>query len=202
MASRLDAAKYALISHIDPAVIVDDWNNEAAHVYASTGILWSASQCKEVFYSTLALFNGAEAAKKALAAKIRSADKPDVIEAVAVSAHQPRIAHHDELLAGHAIIDALYGADTFRAPVPPGVMMTYNGAELGPYSEIVKSPASLSQMKSAIEDGGLSTAEAAAAYVMRIAANCVMFNAPEGDFPVLARTYAGIATRELQQVLR
>jgi hypothetical protein len=107
----------------------------------------------------------------------------------------------EALLAAADIVASLYGAETFRHPVAPHVYMTYNGAELGPYSSVVKKPASLSGLEAGIADGSIATAAGAEAYIRLIAANCVMFNAPEGEFPIVARTFADTAVREFHQAV-
>lgn len=78
---------------------------------------------------------------------------------------------------------------TFTEPVGSRVMMTFNGATLGPYFEVVRKPMSLRGVEQAIVSGEVTTLEQLQQRIVFIGANCVMFNAPEGNYPCMARAF-------------
>ena len=208
-----DAVAFILLQRIRPDDAVDDrrWESEAAAVYAATGLLVPAKDCRAAFYGALRMHGcrdkAIEAIRGALQAAVKAQGGPTpVLPRKAVRAEggvaaADRAAPKEALTAASAIVGSLYGADTFRFPVAPGVIMTYNHAELGPYSSVVRRPSSLSTIDAGIESGAVRTARDAEAKIRLIAANCVMFNAPEGDFPLLARSFASGASRELHQAV-
>eukprot|EP00759_Apiculatamorpha_spiralis_P048227 PhF_6_TR43540/c0_g2_i2/m.66846 len=81
------------------------------------------------------------------------------------------------------------GSEIFQDPVDPNVYMTYNRSCLGPYSTVVLHPMHLMSIRHRIESGAINTWDTLLADLLLITANCVFFNAPEGEFPHTARQF-------------
>ena len=208
-----DAVLMTLLSSVDPSVPAGTWDEHAAAVYAVTGLLVSPEKLKSFYFASIAEHGSRTAAYSAVAERVRLAaaslkdPRPDSAPGPRAAPNGAAVASRGNpypvaaLAAGAAVVDSLYGADVFRPTLSGGVFMTYNGAELGPYASVIKHPASLTSLNEAIGAGTIKTDLAAELHLRRMTANCVMFNAPEGEFPVIARTFGAAATREMAQAL-
>jgi hypothetical protein len=105
----------------------------------------------------------------------------------------------DSLLELLAVCSAVEGADVFRDPVCPRTIMEYNQSTLGPYGTTIHLPMSLSVIRAMITERRITTVSQLESRIWHIAANCVVFNAPEGSFPHLARQFAEKCSRILRQ---
>lgn len=83
---------------------------------------------------------------------------------------------------------AVEGYDVFEEPVGPRVVNTVMSTNN--YATVVRKPVSISSIRTSIYDGQLRTPQQLEQAVWTIAANCVFFNVPEGQYPGLARRFA------------
>ena len=211
MATLRTAIEYVLLCSVDAEVVEDDWARHAAAVYAALGVRVAPERCKSLYFRAIAeggtRTSAAVARRDALTSAAAAIDpRPHAGLGAAPGAVATGAA--DGVIEVQALQSALgsvlsvYGADTFRNPVAPGVIMNYGGAELGPYGNVVLRPASLEAMRAEIASGAICRSGAACAYLRRVAANCVMFNAPEADFSPLARGFATAAVAEFTSSLQ
>ncbi|CAD2219238.1 Bromodomain, putative [Angomonas deanei] len=116
------------------------------------------------------------------------------------------------------LIIAEPGSDIFLNPVPHNTMMEVHHERRGPYGDVIQQPTSLSSIKQQIARSSkhyytpgteaarsgkmiLTLAQLEAA-LWRVAANCVMFNVPEGSYPSTARNFVRRAVYILVQYCR
>ena len=90
-------------------------------------------------------------------------------------------------------------AHVFHDPVDPNIYMTYNRANLGPYSLTVKKPMHLGLLRTRIDQGVVDTWDMLLSDILLMISNCVFFNAPEGEYPKSARIFLEHCLRCLEE---
>lgn len=130
-----------------------------------------------------------------------SADAAVAAASVSVQGALARELSVDRLLELLAYCSAVEGAEVFREPVCPRTVMEYNQSTLGPYSSTVHVPMSLALIRTMVSDRRITTVGQLESRIWHIAANCVVFNAPEGTFPHMARQFASKCSRILRDYL-
>jgi hypothetical protein len=81
-------------------------------------------------------------------------------------------------------------AEWFREAVNPETMMVHAGSELGPWRKVIKKSLSINCIRTMIQTGEITTLVQLRNCFLQVAANSVMFNAPQGDYPPAARIFA------------
>jgi hypothetical protein len=81
-------------------------------------------------------------------------------------------------------------AEWFREAVNPETMMVHAGSELGPWRKVIKKSLSINGIRTMIQTGEITTLVQLRNAFLQVAANSVMFNAPQGDYPPAARIFA------------
>ena len=215
MSSSLTAESSKAVDHIIAAVMTagavptsEEIVVVASLIYGATGILLTPDEVVQRMVSVQkAGVPGREAGRKwvdhaaALAVPLTSSMPQADVRGRGVAASsgpggkEERI---DRLLELLALCNAVDGADVFREPVCPRTIMEYNQSTLGPYNSTIRYPMSLSVIQAMIMDRRITSVAMLESRIWQIAANCVMFNAPEGTFPHLARQFA----TKCSQILR
>ena len=171
----------------------EKWLEHSETLFAETGVFLTPAQCKDVYFFLINQSQGRDVAAGLSSTSVLKA----TVAQPALPSPVPTTAHN--LLHLCAIVDSLYGAAVFQAPVPPVTVMTHNGAALGPYRDVVRSPMDLSLVRQRTLRKKLDTVADLEAHLVHIGANCVMFNAPEGEYVSTARDFVRLSVKEIRQ---
>lgn len=195
------------------AVSSIDWVQCSAHVYSLGHTLVTPKDLKRIFFNRLSLFRTTKVAGGPLAAlqislrpTFEALDRweqasPESPVADALSnLSLDNVVSKELLLQVVERCEKLKGADWFRDLVNPYTMMVHDGHELGPWSKVIKHSIGTTMVKQMIQRGEIETISQLKVSLLRIGANSVMFNAPQGDYPPAARDFVKQCLQVLDQV--
>ena len=189
-----------------------NWVDAAAHVYACSGggLLLSPTEVRSMYMDTLIKHGGRRNAEVKLQYVADQITKWNNTKSSSIAATPNSLVNlsattavsKDVLLTLWAKCDALKGSDWFRDIVNPETMMVHDGSELGPWRKVIKQSMSVSSVKQMIQTGAITTISQLKNAFLHVAANSVMFNAPQGDYPHIARSYGKQCAELLDAAVR
>lgn len=202
---RDDLLKCTFCKVVNPESDNTDWCQVAIAVYATTRLVLSPEEAQKRYFALLAECGSREEMERGCQGvwdnTVGSSDQPapSIVAPTVAAADMNQVVSVSSLLSLVNRCDLCSNAATFRNPVPPLTMMTYNNASLGPYMSAIRTPMDLSLVKQLIVGGVIRTLRDLEIHLLQIAANCVMFNAPDGLYPRIARQWVAECLREIHQ---
>ena len=167
------------------------WLEHAETVYATTGVFLTPMECRDL-YRHLLRRGGESGLRDTMSSALREA----ATTSQAPPPAPPVTARTLLLCCG--FLETLYATDLFRQPVPPSTLMTFGGHALGPYKDVVHHPMDLGTLRAKTQKMKVTSGAELEAHVLLVGANCVMFNAPDGEYGKLARSFVHAGIREVR----